>query len=110
MQRRHGGEAFYRTFETIPTPKGIMEMIMARGRNQTEPDQWQIQIFARVLMDFTVIMVTSPPRRWWSISTCSGPRLWRRPCRWRSGFSGKADASVTVIPDGVAVIVDAFSS
>ncbi len=106
----HGGEAFYRTFETIPTPEGIMDMIMARGRDQTEPDQWQIQIFARVLMNFTVIMVTSAPKEMvehlnmrWAPSLEEALTLAER-------ILGKQDASITVIPDGVAVIVDAVAS
>jgi nickel-dependent lactate racemase len=106
----HGGEAFYRTFETIPTPKGIMDMIMARGRNQTEPDQWQIQIFARVLMDFTVIMVTSAPKEMAEHLNMQWAPSLEEALSMAERILGKPDASVTVIPDGVAVIVDAFSS
>ncbi|BCV26016.1 nickel-dependent lactate racemase [Gelria sp. Kuro-4] len=102
----HGGEAFYRTFEHIPTPEGVMNLILARGRDQTEPDQWQIQIFARVLMDYTVIMVTSAPKEMvehlnmrWAPSLAEAVSM-------GEDILGNPQASITVVPDGVAVIVD----
>ena len=87
-----------------------MDMIMARGRNQTEPDQWQIQIFARVLMDFTVIMVTSAPKEMAEHLNMRWAPSLEEALSMAERILGKPDASVTVIPDGVAVIVDAFSS
>jgi nickel-dependent lactate racemase len=106
----HGGEAFSRTFETIPTPEGIMEMIMARGRDQTEPDQWQIQIFARILIDFTVIMVTSAPREMVERLNMKRSSCLEEAVVMADKILGKPGASITVIPDGVAVIVDSVLS
>ena len=83
-----------------------MNLILARGRDQTEPDQWQIQIFARVLMDYTVIMVTSAPKEMvehlnmrWAPSLAEAVSM-------GEDILGNPQASITVVPDGVAVIVD----
>ncbi len=104
----HGGEAFARTFEATATAREVMREILARGRNETRPDQWQIQIFCRVLMHATVVMVTGPgaPRdmieklnmRW-------APDL-DTAMRLAEGIVGRPDTSVTVVPDGVGVIVE----
>lgn len=102
----HGGEAFYRTFETVPTPQGIMDMIMARGRNETEPDQWQIQIFVRVLIDYTVIMVTSAPKEMVEHLNMKWAPSLEDALAMADGILGRDDGSVTVVPDGVSVIVE----
>lgn len=37
----------------------ILEKILSTGRNKTEADQWQSQIFARIVHKFTVILVSA---------------------------------------------------
>jgi len=103
----HGGEAFYRTFEKITTPRGIMDMITARGRDQTEPDQWQIQIFARILIDFTVIMVTSASREMVEHLNMKWAPSLEAALTMAESLLDDPEASVTVVPDGVSVIVEA---
>ncbi len=104
----HGGEDFARTFSRINTAAGVMADIMKRGRNETEPDQWQIQIFCRVLMHATVVMVTGPgaPREMvenlgmkWAASLDEAMRM-------AGEIVGNPNAGVTVVPDGVGVIVE----
>lgn len=102
----HGGEAFYRTFETEPTPRGIMDMIMARDRDETEPDQWQIQIFVRVLIDYTVIMVTSAPREMVEHLNMKWAPSLEEALAMADRILGRDDGSITVVPDGVSVIVE----
>lgn len=102
----HGGDAFYRTFETVPTPQGIMDMIMARGRDQTEPDQWQIQIFVRVLIDYTVIMVTSAPKEMVEHLNMKWAPSLEEALAMADGILGRDNGSITVVPDGVSVIVE----
>ncbi|MDR0361936.1 MAG: nickel-dependent lactate racemase [Planctomycetota bacterium] len=103
----HGGDDFHNAFSVHPTPEAVMREIMSRGRNETEPDQWQTQIFCRVLMKCRVVMVTGPnaPRGMverlnmeWAPTVADAMR--------RAGeILGDPGASVTVIPDGVGVIV-----
>ncbi len=103
----HGGEAFARTFETVKTAEGVMRNIMARGRDETEPDQWQIQIFARVLMNYRVIMVTSAPREMVECLNMEWAPTLEAAVARAEVILGDPDAEIVVIPDGVAVIVDA---
>lgn len=54
----HGGEAFYRVLNEMDSPAELLRDISAVPRNKTLPDQWQYQIFARILDKFHVIIVT----------------------------------------------------
>lgn len=75
-------------------------------RNETVPDQWEAQIFSRILYKHTVIMVTD---------MCDGKTIESMHMLHASTFDEalkKAyelkgeDAKVVVIPDGLSVIVD----
>lgn len=102
----HGGEAFYRAFEEISTARGVLDAILARGRDATEPDQWETQILARILVNHTVIMVTSAPREMAEhLNMLWAPSL-QDALALAEEIMGAREASVTVIPDGVSVIVD----
>ncbi|MCC8190324.1 MAG: nickel-dependent lactate racemase [Planctomycetes bacterium] len=105
----HGGEEMSRCFSRIPTAAGVMEAIRRRGREETLPDQWQIQIFCRVLLHATVIMVTGPgaPREMIEgMNMLWAPSLPEALGRAET-ILANPEASVTVIPDGVGVIVEA---
>ena len=54
----HGGEAFYRQCSQDLTPQELWDRLCAVPMDRTEPDQWQTQIFARVLCRARVIFVT----------------------------------------------------
>ncbi|MDR2179290.1 MAG: nickel-dependent lactate racemase [Synergistaceae bacterium] len=106
----HGGAAFYDTFKDTRSPEEVMRVICARGRNETLPDQWQIQIFMRILMKHKVILAASvPPEMILHLGMTPAPGF---PSSLDAALAaagkllGKDDASVTVIPDGVSVIVE----
>lgn len=102
----HGGEAFYRAFEKVRTPGDPMEGILLRGRDETQPDQWQIQIFARVLMHHPVIMVTSALKDMVeALNMRRAPSL-EEALAMAEGLLGDRKAKITVVPDGVATIVE----
>ncbi len=102
----HGGEAFYRTFEKTRDARRVMEEIVTRGRERTEPDQWQIQIFLRVLMEHPVIMVTAAPREMVEHLGMTWAESLGEALEKAEAMLGNADAEVSVVPDGVAVIVE----
>lgn len=102
----HGGEAFYRTFEETRDVRRVLDGIMTRGKDQTEPDQWQIQIFLRVLMAHPVIMVTAAPREMVEHLGITWAASLDDAFRRAEAMLGNSEAGVTVIPDGVSVIVD----
>ena len=101
----HGGEVFYNTFRDEKDLNRMMGCFMARKAEETIPDQWQSQIFARVLLRSTVIMVTDAPRqmvedlhmRW-------APSL-EDALKMADGILGHDKGSITAIPDGIGVIV-----
>jgi nickel-dependent lactate racemase len=100
----HGGEGFYRWFADR-TPDAVAAAITGINQLETLPDQWQAQILARVLQKARVIMVTDQ---------CL-PELIATFHMHHAGSLEQAlamaeqwvgpNAGVTVIPDGVAVIV-----
>ncbi|MDR2528825.1 MAG: nickel-dependent lactate racemase [Synergistaceae bacterium] len=101
----HGGEAFYDTFKETRSADDLMRAILARKRGETLPDQWQTQIFLRVLLKHKVIMVASvPPEMIEHLGMIPASSL-DAALRKAEEILGKSDASVTVIPDGVSVIV-----
>ena len=104
----HGGQDFADTFKEIPTARGVMDQILSRSRAETEPDQWQIQIFCRVLMHATVIMITGPgaPREMIEKLNMKWAATLDEAMRMAEEIVGKPDAEVTIIPDGIGVIVE----
>jgi len=103
----HGGEAFFHAFRDIPTPRGVQESILTRGRDSTEPDQWEIQIFARILTNHPVILVSSAPRETAEYMNMKWASSLQDALALAEEILGDGNATVTVIPDGVSVIVDA---
>ncbi|SIQ50152.1 nickel-dependent lactate racemase [Halanaerobium kushneri] len=102
----HGGEEFYRTFRDADSVQQIMDDILARGRKETVPDQWETQILARIMLKFKVIMVTDPEKR--NIVRDMGMD-WaedlEQAVKKAESLLAKENPSITVIPDGVSVIV-----
>ncbi|PJI06930.1 MULTISPECIES: nickel-dependent lactate racemase [Clostridium] len=102
----HGGEGFYRNLADAKTPKEFLEKAIHTKRQDTIPDQWTSQILARILSKHHVIMV----------SDLVDPKLikdmhmelaktFEEALERAYEIEGK-DAKVTVIPDGLAVIVE----
>lgn len=101
----HGGQSFYENLRDAASPRALLERIAKVPRNETIPDQWEMQILARILDKFTVIMVTD---------MCSPEMIKEMHMEHAATFQEALqrafeikgnNASVTVIPDGVSVIV-----
>ncbi len=101
----HGGEAFYRWFAARPNAVQVTQDIESVPADSTYVDQWQAQILARVMRKATCIFVTGEENR---------PLIEKMHMQWAADVTmalQKADAllgrkaDVTVIPDGVGVIV-----
>ncbi len=101
----HGGEKFYRFFKNAPSPAAVLTGIEKVAQADTVPDQWEAQILARILSKNTVIFVAE--RKVEQIINdmhmTYAPSL-DEALHMAEKLKG-ADASVTVIPDGVSVIV-----
>jgi nickel-dependent lactate racemase len=101
----HGGQSFYDNLANASGPKEILGRVANVPMEETVPDQWEFQILARILDRFKVILATGQ---------CDPVMI--RAMHMEHAFTpeealakafemkGK-DAKVTVIPDGVSVIV-----
>ncbi len=103
----HGGEDFFHAFSRIPTAEGVMREFLSRSREQTEPDQWQTQILCRILIKHPVIMVTGPgaPRAMIEAMNMRWAPTLPDALHQAERILANPEAAVTVIPDGVGVII-----
>jgi len=100
-----GGEGFYTSLRDCESPAALFRQCMATPQNQTILDQWQSQILARILMKHPVIFVSRPEME----NTLREMKLDYAPTLEEALSKAKAikgeDASVTVIPNGISVII-----
>ncbi len=105
-EQGHGGESFYHWFKTAKDAKEVYEKILRIPQSETIADQWEAQILARILLKAHVIIV----------SDLADDRLIKDMKMEHFGTLSEAisrareltnqDAKITVIPDGVGVIVE----
>jgi nickel-dependent lactate racemase len=102
-----GGDDFYAQMSTEETAQQLYDRLTTVPRDDTEPDQWQSQIFARVLAHHTVIVVTRPELKdVVESSKCLYAATADEALAMARAIKGE-DASLAVIPDGVSVMVKA---
>ena len=101
----HGGESFYKTFKEAEDPKDIEDRVLQIPMEETIPDQWEIQILARILVRHKVIFVTDPENRQLieDMHMTYAPSL-EEALEIAREIKGK-DAKIAFVPDGVSVIV-----
>ena len=99
----HGGGGFYRALRDCENPAELYARQLATPWDRTEPDQWESQILARILMKHRVIMVTRPEL---SQMVCDMKMLYAQnigeALELAGGTGGKR---VAVIPNGVSITV-----
>ena len=101
----HGGQSFYDTFASGEPLESILARFRATPAEQTIPDQWQSQIFIRVLQQFHVVMVTEAPREMVEALRMHKAESLEEALTLADELLGRSDGSITVVPDGVSVIV-----
>ena len=100
----HGGEDFYKTLSQINSPKELLAKIANVPRNKTLPDQWQYQIFARILDKFDVIFVSNDcPAEIFNNMHLTAVKTLEEAIELAYNKMGSS-AKIAVIPDGVSVI------
>ena len=102
----HGGQALYEAFKNMESPQKILDDIHGIPRNETKPYQWKIQILARILNHYKVIVVTQDCDHQVirDMHMTPASTLDEALCIAR-GIMGE-DASITIIPNGSTVIVE----
>lgn len=102
----HGGEGFYHNLADYATPQEFLSKAIATKRDETLPDQWTSQILARILANHHVILVSDlvdaelVQSMHMELAASFTEALHRA-----FAIMGEA-AKITVIPDGLSVIVD----
>ena len=104
----HGGKVFYETFRDEKNLQRMMQKFIDTPPEETIIDQWQSQIFARLLMRATVVFISDAPDDMVS-------DLHMVPAHSMEEALAKADeilaakgitnGSILAIPDGVSVMV-----
>ena len=100
-----GGEYFYRQLADEPDVYKTMALFLSRGRNETEIDQWQTQIFLRILMNAKVIYVSEMEDKWIEKMHMIPAKTLEEAMDLARKMVGKENVTITAIPDGVSVIV-----
>jgi nickel-dependent lactate racemase len=100
----HGGESFYQNLAAASHPREILRRTLCIPGNETVPDQWEYQILARILDRFRVILVTEmcDPGM---ITAMHMDHASTVEEALEKAWELKGKKKVTIIPDGVGVIV-----
>ena len=100
-----GGEGFYTSLRDCESPAAHFAQCAATPQGKTIPDQWESQILARIMMKHHVIFVSRPEME----KTLREMKLDYAPDISAALKKAKAlkgeNASVTVIPNGISVII-----
>lgn len=102
----HGGVAFFDTFKNASSPQEVFDRIIVRSMSETVADQWESQILARILMHNKVIMVTDVSREVIEDMHMIYAQSVKEAIELAKKIVVKKDYKITIIPDGVSVIVE----
>jgi len=101
----HGGESFCKMVTEAKSPQKLLEEFSHIPRNETKPDQWEAQILCRILAKHKIIIVTDMCDE----KLISGMHMEHAKtfdAALSRAFEIKGEnATVSLIPDGVSVIV-----
>ena len=101
----HGGKSFHETFRDEKDLNRMMQTFLDREPDETIIDQWQSQIFARLLLKATVIFISSCDDQLVEDMHMIPAHSVEEAMEKAKEIVKKEDYTVTVIPDGVSVIV-----
>ena len=99
----HGGETFYESLRDCASAEAFYAQCLATPQNRTIPDQWEAQILARIIRNHTVIVVSRPEMK--EIVEEMKMRYAATVEEALQMAHALGKRSVTVIPNGISVIV-----
>lgn len=102
----HGGAAFFNTFRDEKNLERMLAGFVSTPRNETIPDQWEAQILARILLKAKVIYISAAPDEMIKEFQMTPAKDVNEALSLAREYLNNEAATVTVIPDGVAVIVE----
>lgn len=100
-----GGDYFYHSLADAPTIEDAYQKCLATPQEKTAPDQWEVQIMARVIRKHPVIFVADPEQKQMieDMKMTYAPDLQTAYALSRK-LKGDS-ASLTCIPNGISVVV-----
>lgn len=102
----HGGQSFYDALrEHSANPKAFMEEILKVPQDQTKPDQWEYQIQTRILIHHKIIYVTCDQSREMAHEMGFHTAATADEALAMALKEKGENAHITIIPDGVSVLV-----
>jgi nickel-dependent lactate racemase len=101
----HGGDSFYKTFQNEKDLARMTAGFLKTPKDKTLADQWESQILARVLQHAKVIYLSSLPDKMIQDFQMIPAHSLDEAMKKAEDLLGNPNASVTAIPDGIAVIV-----
>ena len=99
----HGGQSFYKSLRDCESADAFYAKCLATPQDRTIPDQWEAQILARIIRNFTVIVVSRPGMR-----TMVEEMKMRYAASLEEALKiayGMGKRTLTAIPNGISVIV-----
>lgn len=99
-----GGEAFYHTFRQTDSAWKVLEKIRKVPKDKTEPDQWQSQILARILMKCSVILISKCDPQLVEDMHMIPAKNFEDAIEKAEQITGK-DSDITFIPEGISSIL-----
>ena len=101
----HGGEEFHKTFSEEKDLDRMLDTFMKTPKENTRVDQWQSQIFARVLKHARVIFVSDAPDKIVRDLHMTPAHSLAEALKIAEDMLGNSNAAITSIPDGIGVMV-----
>ena len=99
----HGGQSFYESLKNCESAEAFYAQCLRTPQDRTIPDQWEAQILARIIRNFTVIVVSRPEMK---------TMVEEMKMRYAATLDEALEAAralgkrtLTVIPNGISVIV-----
>lgn len=100
-----GGDHFYRQLAQEPDIDKTMALFLSRGKEQTVPDQWQTQVFLRVLKKATVIFLSEMDDATIREMHMLPAKTIEEALQKAKAILNKENPKIVAIPDGISVIV-----
>jgi nickel-dependent lactate racemase len=101
----HGAPEFYKTFAEEKNLDRMLDTFMKTPKETTRIDQWQSQIFARVLKHARVIYISDAPDQVVKDLHMTPAHSIPEAIQKAEEILGNPQASIAAVPDGVAVMV-----
>lgn len=100
-----GGEKFYHQLADEKDINKTMNLFLSRKKDETEADQWQTQIFLRILQKATVIYISEVSDEIIKNMHMIPAKTIEEAIEKADRILHKSNSSITAIPDGVSIMV-----